>query len=1007
MSLTLPPFLFKMILRFDCDLIKSLISISFMNRNDIKSIVHIAKLCLGRKINRHFSDMDFTFHRIRFITFRSYFPNGGAGGAGAVLSANRRLFGYVWNNVPLQYTFAEQNKYSKSARSQLRDLFGAVQFVKEKTKYDDAHVAYVTHDYGTAFGLYLLGKNYILVSHIQGTRAEEKKNFGEAMSFITKHIIMYCEKMAFKHARKVCFPSNGAYEYFKKSKSKTIKTGEFKVGSPLYNTLYACPSAKQVNNLVRDDSYITILSVGQLTVAKGMDQHPEFLREYLKLHPKRKVRYIMVGKGPLCFEITSKLYKLNKEFPSFSYVIIPGCTYPQMLWLQNICDIYLMLHRISIFDLTTLELMNKGKCVVISDVGGNPEFNLNDNIILVHNERYSEAAHEVSRVNLEEKGKLNKKVYDKFFSHQMFRKAYFSEIFSTFRFCVNCNADSNSGNRIIVNKINGSTEEFVSSQMVTHGFKINISGKNNKVVITEPINAHDSEIEIKNDDCDVRIGRSPYMHNLKVRIDRGTVNKLNIGNDTTIWGCDIFLNDEKTSVTIGSNCAISRNVSIYASDGHLVLNKDGQLINDATAASIFIGNRVWIGQDVRFLKNSGVGNDSVIAMGSVVNRKYDKNNVLLAGVPAKVKKEGISWIRENAYLHRKKQTKSTASQEKRNKQKETRRKKKFFKELMIKLACCFIADKRKRHQLRSYLKCNISEAERLYNRMPDIRYVTQLYSRIARKNNIGDGLYREFWLQYICLLLRENNQRTAKKVLKRYVCGGNGLQRVEAYLPVAQLAVSMGIGNDKVDISASAFEQLKHSQDVRLIEKLVQGKSVAIVGNGPSEVGKKRGAEIDAHDIVIRFNNYQIDGYEEDYGSKTDIWIKTSASDVKHDIRDNNIKAILYTKDYELYPVLHGYQNIISNSGIPSACCTLDDYVILRKALRDQAPSSGLLILQKIFNCKPLVLDCYGFHFMQEIQNNVATHYYRDRSKEESVARSRSHSFLKESAYIKQLLKLP
>lgn len=52
-------------------------------------------------------------------------------------------------------------------------MFGAVEFVRLKTK-DDRETAYITHDYGSAFGLYLAGKKYVLVSHIQGARIEEK-----------------------------------------------------------------------------------------------------------------------------------------------------------------------------------------------------------------------------------------------------------------------------------------------------------------------------------------------------------------------------------------------------------------------------------------------------------------------------------------------------------------------------------------------------------------------------------------------------------------------------------------------------------------------------------------------------------------------------------------------------------------------------------------------------------------------------------------------------------------
>jgi len=52
-----------------------------------------------------------------------------------------------------------------------------------------------------------------------------------------------------------------------------------------------------------------------------------------------------------------------------------------------------------------------------------------------------------------------------------------------------------------------------------------------------------------------------------------------------------------------------------------------------------------------------------------------------------------------------------------------------------------------------------------------------------------------------------------------------------------------------------------------------KGPTVVIVGNGQSTIGKKMGKEIDDHDIVVRFNFFQLDGFKQDLGTKTDIWI--------------------------------------------------------------------------------------------------------------------------------------
>lgn len=50
---------------------------------------------------------------------------------------------------------------------------------------------------------------------------------------------------------------------------------------------------------------------------------------------------------------------------------------------------------------------------------------------------------------------------------------------------------------------------------------------------------------------------------------------------------------------------------------------------------------------------------------------------------------------------------------------------------------------------------------------------------------------------------------------------------------------------------------------------------IAMVGNGPGELGQGRGAEIDSHETVIRCNNYQLAGYEADYGARVTHWATT------------------------------------------------------------------------------------------------------------------------------------
>lgn len=53
-----------------------------------------------------------------------------------------------------------------------------------------------------------------------------------------------------------------------------------------------------------------------------------------------------------------------------------------------------------------------------------------------------------------------------------------------------------------------------------------------------------------------------------------------------------------------------------------------------------------------------------------------------------------------------------------------------------------------------------------------------------------------------------------------------------------------------------------------------EAPNIALVGNGPSSLGKGLGASIDSADFIIRFNNANIGGeYKHDYGSNSNLWV--------------------------------------------------------------------------------------------------------------------------------------
>ena len=91
---------------------------------------------------------------------------------------------------------------------------------------------------------------------------------------------------------------------------------------------------------------------------------------------------------------------------------------------------------------------------------------------------------------------------------------------------------------------------------------------------------------------------------------------------------------------IGENCAISWNCQFLDEDFHQ-LDYEGKAVKNNN--SIYVGNKVWIGSNVTILKGAYISSESVVAANSVVIGKFEKKGVLIAGNPAKVIKEGVTW----------------------------------------------------------------------------------------------------------------------------------------------------------------------------------------------------------------------------------------------------------------------------------------------------------------------------------------------------------------------------
>jgi acetyltransferase-like isoleucine patch superfamily enzyme len=92
-------------------------------------------------------------------------------------------------------------------------------------------------------------------------------------------------------------------------------------------------------------------------------------------------------------------------------------------------------------------------------------------------------------------------------------------------------------------------------------------------------------------------------------------------------------------VDIGDACRIGWNVQIMDTDFHTIYDREGKLLNPD--APILFGSNCWIGHSSIINKGVELGDMVVVASNSLINRKYEGNNMIIAGCPAKVVREEI------------------------------------------------------------------------------------------------------------------------------------------------------------------------------------------------------------------------------------------------------------------------------------------------------------------------------------------------------------------------------
>lgn len=153
-------------------------------------------------------------------------------------------------------------------------------------------------------------------------------------------------------------------------------------------------------------------------------------------------------------------------------------------------------------------------------------------------------------------------------------------------------------------------------------------------------NFHDLDVYFPAGEAELILGTKSLSRGV-FRIGAGSM--ISVGARTRMnFPCDLDAR-EKCSIIIGRNCLLAQ-VSFRTCDMHSVLDvATGQRLNPSR--SIKVENHVWISKNVAVHKGVMIGEDSIIASHSLVNKSIAPN-CLAAGIPARVIRRGVTWSRQ-------------------------------------------------------------------------------------------------------------------------------------------------------------------------------------------------------------------------------------------------------------------------------------------------------------------------------------------------------------------------
>ena len=192
--------------------------------------------------------------------------------------------------------------------------------------------------------------------------------------------------------------------------------------------------------------------------------------------------------------------------------------------------------------------------------------------------------------------------------------------------------------------VKGNQNQIDVNDSIIKNTKFDICGDNNTITINSQTILENLTFYIRGSGHKIYIGENcRFTNGGTIWMEEENCN-LSIGDNNYIVNADFSLTESNSSIEIGSNCMFANDIDIRNGDSHSIIDlATGKRIN--RAKNIKIDDRVWLGAYCKILKGVTIHKDAVVGIASVVTKDVESNTVV-AGIPAKVLKENITWNSE-------------------------------------------------------------------------------------------------------------------------------------------------------------------------------------------------------------------------------------------------------------------------------------------------------------------------------------------------------------------------